>query len=184
MAFPLLPLVAGVAALYMLKRMTSKLEEQPAIAGPLVRRRLEKLRFRLPPELAVPTPRPDVWGTRGYLSQEHYHARFKPLLLEGHATHGLVYHYESTHDGEGPDVVASYAWLDARGGLQTRLLKESYDGMHAALSQGRGGMVIDMDANLEADKVIIILHSLASGDHIIYEALQAAPEREGKKNRK
>jgi len=64
------------------------------------------------------------------------------------------------------------------------MLKESYDGMHAALSQGRGDMVIDMDANLEADKIITLLHSLASGEHVIYEALLAAPERKGTKNRK
>jgi hypothetical protein len=41
-------------------------------------------------------------------------------------------------------------------------------------------MVIDMDAGLDQDKVIIILHDLASNGHVIYEALQAAPE-EGKK---
>jgi xanthine/CO dehydrogenase XdhC/CoxF family maturation factor len=176
MAFPILPLLAGAAAVYLVKRMTSKLEQQPAVAGPLVRRRLQELSTRpLPPELAVPTPRSDVWGERGYLSQPRYQSLYKPLLLQGHATWGLVYQYESTHDGEGPDTVASYAWLDARGELQTRRLKESYDGMHAALSQGQGDIILDMDAHLEADKVILILHDLASGQHIIYEALQAAP---------
>jgi hypothetical protein len=173
MAFPLLPIVAGLAALYMLTRGTSKLEAQPAIAGPLVRRRLQALRARpLPPELAVPTPRPDVWGEKGYLSQERYHTRFKPLLLEGHATYGLVYQYQSERDSEGPDVVASYAWLDERGELQTRRLKESYDAMHAAYSMGKSDMVIDMDASLDQDKLILILHSLASGEHVIYEALR------------
>jgi hypothetical protein len=44
--------------------------------------------------------------------------------------------------------------------------------MHAALSVGRGSMVIDMDAGLEQDKVIILLHDLASGEHVIYEALR------------
>lgn len=176
MAFPLLPLLAGAAVVYLVTRMSPKLEQQPAIAGPLVRQRLEELRRRpLPPELAVPTPRPDVWGKNGYLAQQRYQALYKPLLLEGHATWGLVYDYKSTHDGEGPDTVASYAWLDARGELQTRRLKESYDGMHAALSQGRGHIILDMDADLEADKVIVILHDLGSGQHIIYEALLAAP---------
>ena len=178
MAFPLLPLLAGAAVVYMVSRLSSKLEQEPAIAGPLVRRRLQELRRRpLPPELAVPTPRPDVWGENGYLAQPRYQALYKPLLREGHATWGLVYHYESTHDGEGPDTVASYAWLDARGELQTRRLKERYDGMHAALSQGKGDIILDMDAHLEADKVILILHDLASGQHIIYEALHAAPKK-------
>jgi hypothetical protein len=182
MPFPLLPLAAGLAALYMLKRLSSSgLDDLPALAGPRVRRRLEELRARpLPPELAGPTPRPDVWGQRGYLSQPRYQDRYKSLLLNGYATYGFVYHYQSVNDGEGPDVVASYAWLDARGDLQKRRLKESYDGMHAAYSVGRGDMVIDMDAGLDQDKVIIILHDLASNGHVIYEALQAAPE-EGKK---
>ncbi|OJT19888.1 hypothetical protein BO221_32290 [Archangium sp. Cb G35] len=178
MALPLLPLLAGAAVLYVVKRMSSTGEPKPATAGPLVLRRLQELRSRpLPPELAVPAPRPDVWGENGYLSQPRYQSLYKPLLLQGHATWGLVYQYESTHDGEGPDTVASYAWLDARGELQTRRLKESYDGMHAALSQGRGDIILDMDARLEADKVILILHDLASGQHIIYEALHAAPTR-------
>ncbi|HEX8436307.1 hypothetical protein, partial [Archangium sp.] len=172
-AFPLLPIAAGLAALYVVRRLSSTLEGRPAVAGPGVRRRLEALRARpLPPALAVPTPRPDVWGEKGYLSQERYRTRFKPLLLQGYATYGLVYQYQSEHDGEGPDVVASYAWLDERGEFQTRRLKESYDGMHAALSVGRGSMVIDMDAGLEQDKVIILLHDLASGEHVIYEALR------------
>lgn len=176
MAFPILPLLAGAAVVYMVTRLSSKLEQQPAIAGPLVRRRLEELRRRrLPPELAVSTPRPDVWGENGYLSQPRYQALYKPLLLEGYATWGLVYHYESSHDGEGPDTVASYAWLDARGELQTRRLKESYDGMHAALSQGQGDIILDVDAGLAADKAVVILHDLGSGQHIIYEALHAAP---------
>ncbi len=178
MALPILPLLVGAAAVYALNRLTSKLAAQPAIAGPFVRQRLQALRSRpLPPELAVPTPRPDVWGENGYLSQPRYQVLYKPLLLQGHATWGLVYQYESTHDGEGPDTVASYAWLDARGELQTRRLKESYDGMHAALSQGKGDIILDMDAHLEADKVILVLHDLASGQHILYEALHAAPAR-------
>jgi hypothetical protein len=173
MAISFLRVVVGLAAVYGVNRLLSKQAEAPALAGPLVRRRLQALRARrLPPELAVPTPRPDVWGERGYLSQPRYHARYKPLLLEGYATHGFVYQYQSEHDGEGPDVVASYAWLDERGELQTRKLKESYDGMHAALSMGRSDMVIDMDASLDQDKVIVILHSLASGEHVIYEALR------------
>jgi hypothetical protein len=177
MAFPLLPIAAGLAALYVIRRLASKQEEKPVVVDAGVRRRLDELRAHpLPPELAVPTPRPDVWGERGYLAQERYRARFKPLLLNGYATYGFVYHYHSVHDGEGPDVVAHYAWLDERGELQTRQLKESYDGLHAAYSQGRGAMVVDMDAGLEADKVIIILHGLASGEHVIYEALLAAPE--------
>ncbi len=176
MPFPLIPLMAGAAVVYLASRLTSKLAQQPAIAGPLVRQRLQALRARpLPPELAVPTPRPDVWGEKGYLSQPRYQALYKPLLLRGHVTWGLVYHYETSHDGEGPDTVAIYAWLDERGELQTRRLKESYDGMHAALSVGKGDIILDMDAHLEADKVILMLHDLASGEHIIYEALQAAP---------
>lgn len=173
MPIPFLPIVAGLAAAYMINRLTSKLGDAPASAGPQVRQRLEELRARpLPPSLAVPTPRPDVWGERGYLAQPRYATRYKPLLLNGYATYGFVYHYHSVHDGEGPDTVASYAWLDERGELQTRRLKESYDGMHAALSVGQGDMVIDMDAGLEQDKVIIILHSLATGDHVVYEALR------------
>ncbi|MCY1077053.1 hypothetical protein [Archangium lansingense] len=148
-----------------------------------MRQTLEKLRARpLPPELVVPTPRPDVWGEKGYLSQPRYQALYKPLLLEGYATWGLVYQYESIHDGEGPDTVASYAWLDDRGELQTRPLKEIYDGMHAALSQGLGDIILDMDARLEADKVILILHDLTSGEHILYEALHAAPVSGGTKD--
>jgi hypothetical protein len=171
MAIPFLPIVAGLAALYVLKRLAG--DEGPALAGPLVRRRLQELRARpLPPALAVPTPRPDVWGERGYLSQQRYAERYKPLLLNGYATYGLVYQYQTEHDGEGPDTVASYAWLDERGALQTRRLKESYDGMHAAYSVGQGDMVLDMDAGLEQDKVILILHSRASGEHVIYEALR------------
>lgn len=178
MALPLLPLLAGAAVVYAVSRLSAKLEAQPAIAGPLVRRRLQELRRRpLPPELAVPTPRPDVWGGNGYLAQPRYQSLYKPLLLQGHAAWGLVYQYESTHDGEGPDTVASYAWLDARGELQTRRLKESYDGMHAALSRGKGDIILDVDAELEADKVILVLHDLASGQHILYEALHAAPAR-------
>jgi hypothetical protein len=97
MAFPLIPLLAGAAAVYLVKRMSSKWEEKPAIAGPLVRQRLQELRTRpLPPELAVPTPRPDVWGENGYLSQPRYQALYKPLLLGGHATWGLVI-YEALH---------------------------------------------------------------------------------------
>jgi hypothetical protein len=171
MPIPFLPIVAGMAALYMLKRMAG--DGGPALAGPLVRRRLQQLRARpLPPALAVPTPRPDVWGERGYLSQQRYAERYKPLLVNGYATYGFVYQYHTENDGDGPDTVASYAWLDERGELQTRRLKESYDGMHAAYSVGQGDMVIDMDAGLDQDKVIIILHSLASGAHVIYEALR------------
>jgi hypothetical protein len=171
MAIPFLPIVAGIAALYMIKRMAG--DGGPALAGPLVRRRLKELRARaLPPALAVPTPRPDVWGERGYLSQQRYAERYKPLLVKGFATYGFVYQYHTENDGDGPDTVASYAWLDERGELQTRRLKESYDGMHAAYSVGQGDMVIDMDAGLDQDKVIIILHSLASGEHVIYEALR------------
>ncbi|WP_309897309.1 hypothetical protein [Archangium sp.] len=171
MAIPFLPIAAGIAALYLLKRLAG--EPGPAPAGPLVKRRLQELRARpLPPALAVPAPRLDVWGERGYLSQPRYAERYKPLLLNGYATYGFVYQYQTEHDGEGPDTVASYAWLDERGELQTRRLKESYDGMHAALSVGRGDMIIDMDAGLEQDKVVIILHSLTSGEHVIYEALR------------
>ncbi len=166
----------------MLKRflipLLSSLFEGGAAPGPLSLARLQTLRDRpLPPELAVAPPRPDVWGERGYLSQPRYQSQYKPLLIHGFATWGLVYHYDGHADTEGYDVTASYAWLDAEGNLQTRHIKEGYDAMHAAYSRGQGSMVLDMDAELNENVELVILHDLRTGEHIPYRALRTQPER-------
>jgi hypothetical protein len=125
----------------------------------------------LPPELARPVPRVDVWGRQGYLSQPAYHARFKPLLTHGFATWGLVYQYEGEGDADGRDVVACYAWLDARGKLRTCRIRESFDPMHAIYGRGQGQMLLDTDASLDLGKELVIVQDPVGPDHLLYEAL-------------
>jgi hypothetical protein len=160
-----------------LSSLLSSLASGRAPPGPQALERLQALRERpLPPELAVAPPRPDVWGERGYLSQPRYQSQYKPLLIRGFATWGFVYHYESSADTDGYDFSASYAWFDAEGNLQTRHLKDGYDGMHAALSRGQGTMVLDMDAELGKDVELVILHDLRTGEHLPYKALRTQSE--------
>lgn len=130
----------------------------------------EAQRQPLPPELAAPTPRPDVWGTRGYLSQPRYEALYKPLLIHGEVTRGIVYRYSDSGDSDGRDVSASYAWLAGPGHVRTEHLKESYDPLHAAYGAGQGDMLLDVDASMELGRVLTIFHE--GGRHVIYEALR------------
>jgi len=133
---------------------------------------LERLRRRpLPPELAGPVPRVDVWGRRGYLSQPAYHARFKPLLTHGFATWGLVYQYESEGDADGRDVVACYAWVDAHGQVRTCRIRESFDPTHAIRGSGQGQMLLDVDARLDLGRELVIVQDPGGLDHLLYEAL-------------
>jgi hypothetical protein len=133
---------------------------------------LEQLRQRpLPPELAGPVPRGDVWGRQGYLSQPAYHARFKPLLTHGFATWGLVYQYEAEGDADGRDVVACYAWVDAHGKVRTCRIRESFDPTHAFRGSGQGQMVLDVDARLELGRELVIVQDPVGPDHVLYEAL-------------
>jgi hypothetical protein len=133
---------------------------------------LERLRQRpLPPEFAGPVPRVDVWGRQGYLAQPPYHERFKPLLIHGFATWGLVYQYEGEGDADGRDVVACYAWVDAYGKLRTCRIRESFDPTHALRGSGQGQMVLDVDANLKLGKELVIVQDPGGPDHLLYEAL-------------
>jgi hypothetical protein len=129
----------------------------------------------LPPELAVAAPRPDVWGTTGYLRYEHYRTLLKPLLIHGFATTGLVYDYEELPDTDGRTVGASYAWLDPNGLLRTHALREEFDPMHAAMASGIGTMVVSVDAELALGKPLTILQDPGSELHVVYEALKANP---------
>lgn len=142
-----------------------------------VEERLRELRQErpLPPELAVAPPRPDVWGTTGYLRYERYRALLKPLLLHGFATQGVVYDYEELPDTEGRTVGASYAWLDADGQLRTHAIREEFDPMHAAMASGIGTMLVSVDAELSLGKPITILQARDSDLHVVYEALKVNP---------
>jgi len=139
--------------------------------------RLRELRQERPlsPELAVAPPRPDVWGTTGYLRYEHYRSQFRPLLLHGFATPGLVYDYEELPDTQGRTVRASYAWLDADGQLRTHAIREEFNPMHAAMASGIGNMLVSVDAELSLGKPITILQAWGSDLHVIYEALKVNP---------
>ncbi|HYO69385.1 MAG TPA: hypothetical protein VEU33_25240 [Archangium sp.] len=155
-----------------------------SFSGQLRRRLLElKETHPLPPELAGPVPRKDVWGETGYLNQPRYHSVIKPMLLRGYATVGLVYSYQHTGGGEDHSVTAEYAWLDARGNLRTDVLHEEFDGFHAALSSGRGEIVFSIDAELGPGKVITLLHHPDMEMHMIYEAVRADPQWEQKRDR-
>jgi len=141
----------------------------------LERRLAQLLESRsLPPELAVAPPRPDVWGTTGKLGLEESRSRFKPLLLHGFATVGLVYDYKSWGDADERMVHASYAWLDPNGRLRTQLVREEYD-PHVAWNPGRSTGLVDVDAELAANKVVSIVQDLQSDLHVIYEYLRVNP---------
>ena len=158
--------------------------ESASLAGQLRRRLLElKETHPLPPELAGPVPRKDVWGETGYLNQPRYHSVIKPMLLRGYATVGWVYAYQHSGGGEDHSVTAEYAWLDERGNLRTDVLHEEFDGFHAALASGRGDIVFSIDAELGPGKVITLLHHPDMEMHMIYEAVRADPEWERKRDR-
>jgi hypothetical protein len=130
----------------------------------------------LPPELAAPPPRPDVWGTRGYLAQPRYEALYKPLLLHGQVTRGVVYRYEGSTDPDGRDVSFDYAWYVGPGRVRTVHVDESFDGYHAVFGAGQGNIVLDVDADLGLGKVLTLLHD--GSRHVIYEALRTDPEQD------
>jgi hypothetical protein len=151
-------------------------ERGAAPPGPTALARLRELQRRpLPPELARVPPRPDVWGTRGYLSQPHYQSQYKPLLTHGYATWGFVYNYSSSGGGEDYDFTADYAWFDAQGNLQVEHLKGGYDAMHAAYGRGQGSIVVDADAELSENLELVILQDPVTGAHLPYRALRAEP---------
>jgi hypothetical protein len=155
-------------------KLFEKLDPQAVPASALVM--LEQaLQRPLPPELAAPPPRPDVWGTRGYLAQPRYEALYKPLLVHGQVTRGIVYRYEFSND-DGCDAVADYVWLAGPGQLRTEHIRESYDGLHAAYGAGMGDIILDADAGLKQDKVLTILHD--GNRHLVYEALRTGPDRD------
>jgi hypothetical protein len=141
-----------------------------------VERRLARLLATrpLPPELEVAPPRPDVWGTTGKLGRKEQHSRFKPLLLNGHATTGLVYDYKSWGDADERTVHASYAWLDRNGRLQAHQLREEYD-PHVGWNANHNTGLVDIDAELDLDKVVTIVQDPSSGLHVIYEYLRVNP---------
>lgn len=128
----------------------------------------------LPPELVVAAPRPDVWGTTGKLGLAEYHSRFKPLLLNGFATTGLVYDYKDWGDADERTVHASYAWLDQHGRLRTHLVREEYD-PHVGWNASRSTGLVDIDAELSLNKAVTIVQDLHSGLHVIYEYLRVNP---------
>ncbi|MFE8596462.1 hypothetical protein [Archangium violaceum] len=153
-------------------------------SDPLRRRLLElKKTHPLPPELAGPVPRKDVWGETGYLNQPRYHSVIKPMLLRGHATVGIVYNHHVSRDGVDQSVTAEYAWLDERGNLRTDVIHEEFDVLHAALASGRGDIVFSIDAELGPGKVITLLFHPDTEMHMIYEAVRADPEWERKRDR-
>ncbi len=160
----------------LLRSLLLSLAQEGPEPGPQALARIRELQDKpLPPELAVAPPRPDVWGERGYLSQERYRSQYKPLLTHGFATWGLVFHYQADGDADGRDVVASYGWLDAEGTLQTRHIKEGFDPIHAIHGSGQGSIVLDVDAMLDANVALVILHDLKTGEHLPYRALRAEP---------
>lgn len=164
----------------MLRRLLTALfsggVRESAAPSPQALERIRQLRDEpLPPELAVAAPRPDVWGRAGYLAQEHYQQKYKPLLTHGFATWALVFHYEGSGDADGRDVVASYGWIDAAGELQTRHIQEGFDPIHAVYGSGQGSIVLDVDAMLDADVERVVLHDLKTGEHILYRALRTGP---------
>jgi hypothetical protein len=134
------------------------------------------LRQPLPPELAGPPPRPDVWGTRGYLAQPRYEILYKPLLVHGEVTRAIVYRYRGDSDPDGRDVDCSYGWYVAPGRVRTVRVRESFDALHAAYGAGQGDIVLDIDADLRSGKVLTLLHK--GSQHLIYEALRTDPSRD------
>ena len=128
-----------------------------------------------PPELRHAPPRPDVFSGRGYLQQARYRAAYLPLLQCGHVARALCVRYRSTSDSEGPDVRFEYAWIDHAGELRRESREESYDAMHAALSAGKGDIIVDMDAGMREGRVVTVVYYADRSEHVIYDALCIHP---------
>jgi hypothetical protein len=142
-----------------------------------------KRTHQIPHELMGRVPRKDVWGETGYLRQPRYHSLIKPMLLRGYVTLGFVYKHHAVTDTGDRTVHAEYAWLDARGNLRTDVIDEEFDAFHAALSSGWGDIVFSVDARLAPGKVITLLFHPDMEMHMIYEAVQADPKWEQKRDR-
>ncbi|HEX8701390.1 MAG TPA: hypothetical protein VF815_21365 [Myxococcaceae bacterium] len=159
-----------------LGKLLEKLEQATQVKVPEVylERLEEALKLPLPRGLAVPAPRPDVWLSRGYLAQYRYATQYKPLLMHGRVTRGIVYQYESSADPDGCDTTARYAWFERPGELRDARLRESYDGLHAALGRDKAldtkVLLVDMEAHLRLGRVVTIVHD--ESQHVIFEALR------------
>lgn len=165
-------------------RFLKKLEQatQPNVPEVYLERLEEALKLPLPPGLTAPPPRPDVWLRRGYLAQYPYATQYKPLLIHGRVTRGIVYEYESSEDPSGYNATARYAWFERPGHLRDAGLRESYDGVHAAFGKDKALdtkiLFVDMEAQLRLGRVVTIVHD--ESRHVIFEALRTdvvhAPE--------
>lgn len=128
----------------------------------------------LPPALREPPPRRGPFRG-GYLEQSQYRMTALPLLIHGVATRGLVVEYDRTSDGEGPDIDFAYAWRDESGRIYLQEGHESYDAMHAALSQGEGQMLLTLDGGFEMGAAITIVYDPHDPSrHVVYDALLVA----------
>jgi hypothetical protein len=123
----------------------------------------------LPEALRSEPPRPDAFSDRGYLAQTRHCAKYLPLLCHGRATRGVCSGYRSRNDGEGNDVRWEIAWLDEEDRVRRVAGKESYDPMHAALANGQGEIVVDMDAGLRLGELITVVYQ--ERDWVIFESL-------------
>jgi hypothetical protein len=83
------------------------------------------------PELRARRPRPMVWVARKW-SHGKISARTRELLTNGLAARAWITHERTTHDREGPDIFALFAY-EHGGKLYQGQFAGSYDAMHLAL---------------------------------------------------
>lgn len=122
---------------------------------------LREMPVRIPPELSLPAPRPDVWSSLG--------CSCTSALVHGLVHPGKVLGLASRQDSDGIDAAALYGWIDAAGELQLREASASFDPMHI---EDRGHFSVSrLLASVWDGMHITVVEDPRTGDVVVYEVL-------------